>query len=370
MFYVNWNMIADILTRPGISKALLPAVAAVMLVCFLLRATLNDNHASTENTLPPEKWTMQTPVSEVLRYLGADKPAHYREAISPEQVETGRKLVFDGQLVNDKGEKTPILSVNFRCTDCHNVVREDPDLAEISDPAAKLQYAVTHNTPLLQGTTFAGMVNRESWYNGDYAKKYRFSPLVQRARRDLEKSIQLCCEQCSQGRKPEPWEMEAFLAYFWSLQWKIEDLDIPTITLASWKRAAVQNRSTSHLTAEIKSHYARVSPATFLKMPQDPKKGYPVDKPPDTEIGKQVFNQACMHCHDPAEGSAFNYFRDDEKTRKKLTGKFNSSSKNSVYGYIRLGTHPQNDEKLYMPNYTQERMSNFQIESLKAYLSN
>ncbi len=57
------------------------------------------------------------------------------------------------------------------CTTCHNLEREDPDL-RVSDPEARLPYVKKKGIPFLQGTTFRGIVNRESWYNDDYVRKY------------------------------------------------------------------------------------------------------------------------------------------------------------------------------------------------------
>ena len=34
----------------------------------------------------------------------------------------------------------------------------------------------------------------------------------------------------------------------------------------------------------------------------------------------------------------------------------------------RLGTHPEDEKKAYMPNYTRERLSDQQIEDLRSYI--
>ena len=325
--------------------------------------------AASADPIPPNQWTGKTPVAELLFFLGEKRPAHFVESPSPDRILSGERLVRKGQLRDAGGAATPRLSHYFRCIDCHNTVREDPDLSRISNPDTKLAFAIEKKIPLLQGSSFAGMVNRESWYNDDYAKKYRFSVSVRAARSNLQKAIELCCTQCSQGRKPEKWEIEALLAYFWSLQWTVGDLNLTGEELADWKRRALKKNERKKLVAEIKSRYPLKSPATFGKPPEEAKDGFPLSKEPDPAIGKKVFQVSCLHCHDPAEGAAETYFRDDEKTRSLLSRKFKSNSKKSAYGFIRLGTHPENEQRLYMPNYTRERLSDFHIESLRAYLS-
>ncbi|MDF1814567.1 MAG: protein kinase [Verrucomicrobiales bacterium] len=372
--YQSANEMKKAITARGI-----PPLAGWSLLILLLFTTISFSFVTygkitgedadfNPDLVPPTQWNSTTVVSDLLLFLGEPVPDHYQLPADDTLIETGRTLVTKGQLRDKSGAATPRLSPYFTCADCHNSVREEPDLRSISDPDVKLRYAIENDIPLLQATTFAGMVNRESWYNDDYAKKYRFSPRVRAARNYLKAAIELCCSECAQGRRPELWEMEALLAYFWSLQWKLGDLDITNEILADWKRRAVVDTDHSELVTEIKSHYALQSPATFGEPPTDAKEGFSIDTTPDPQTGKQVFVQSCLHCHDPAEGAAEHYFRDNEESRRELARKFRSNAKKSVYGHIRLGTHPEEGQRLYMPNYTLERLSDYQIESLRAYL--
>ena len=321
----------------------------------------------------PSSWTMQTNVLDALLALGEPEPDFLIRTTDPNTTaalaETGRQLVTLGFAELPDGGNSALLSNYFRCNDCHNTVREYPDPANISDPVAALAYSVEHDVPLLQGTTFAGMVNRERWYNGDYEKKYRFSLEVRAARNDLRKATILCCRECSQGRDPEAWELEAMLAYFLTLQWKFADLDITDTILADWKRRAARRDNHSGLVSEIKSHYALEAPATFGEMPKE-KTGFVLadGEVADPEIGGQVFRQSCLHCHNPVDGVAEETYRDTPEDRARIARKFGSLSSKSAYGLIRLGTHPETEKRPYMPNYTKEKLSDFQIESLKAYL--
>ena len=211
------------------------------------------------------------------------------------------------------------------------------------------------------------MVNRESWYNGDYAKKYRFSLSVRAARKSLREAIKLCSRECSQGRDPLPWEEKAMLAYFWTLEWKLSDLGYTSADIADLKRRALDEGSRADLINEIKSKYALSSPATFSEMPEDGKAGFPYEGELDLTSGQKIWEQSCLHCHG-AEGASEHYFGDKQDTWETLARKFNNSSKKSVYGFIRLGTHPEEGKRPYMPNYTKERLSDKQIEELRAYI--
>lgn len=318
--------------------------------------------------IDPTAISPETPVWELLVALGETAPEHIREGFTEAQVQRGYELVTSGKTPHpETGILTERLSAYFYCTDCHTSVREESSLRSLSDPEAKIAYATENGLPLLPGTTFAGIVNRSSWYNGDYARKYRFSPSVRRARKSLTAAIILCTEQCSQGRSPETWEVEAMLAYFWSLQWKLGDLGLRGADIAEWKRRAINPDEHETLRQEIRARFVSASPATFGAMPEDPVAGYQVDSPPSPDRGKQVWERTCLHCHG-AEGASEHFFGDKEATWKSLSRKFRTASSKSVYGYLRLGTHPEDEKKAYMPNYTRERLSDQQIEDLRSYI--
>ena len=113
-----------------------------------------------------------TPVWEVLQNLGEPLPNHkVDESIKGASAEKGKELVLEGITKKPKGGKTRKQSKHFVCTSCHNVQKEVPDLSE-NDPQARLEYVRENGLPYLQGTTLYGAVNRTSFYNGDYEKKY------------------------------------------------------------------------------------------------------------------------------------------------------------------------------------------------------
>ena len=155
--------------------------------------------------------TDETPVTEVLKELGAEPAAHLVDkSVDNVSVEAGERLVLEGIASSPWGGKTRRQSKHFVCTSCHNVVKEDPDL-RVADPEARLAYAAENGMPFLPGTTLYGVVNRKTFYNGDYEKKY--GDLVRTAREDLREAIALCATECAQGRELENWEMESVLSY-------------------------------------------------------------------------------------------------------------------------------------------------------------
>tara|TARA_R110002096_G_scaffold354182_1_gene547372 strand:+ start:748 stop:1848 length:1101 start_codon:yes stop_codon:yes gene_type:complete len=341
----------------------------VYLAGFLLFSCSSKEAAQDKPELDIGSVDATTPVWDLLEHLGETPPSH-RPAITEQAlIETGRQLVHSGKSESPAtGEMGVRISAYFYCTDCHTVSREESSLARISDPETKLDYLIENNIPLLQGSTFAGMVNRESWYNGDYARKYRFSPAVRAARTSLTKAIELCSRECSQGRDPEDWEMQAMVAYFWSLQWTLGDLGFTTVDLAEMKRRSLNPTEFPSLIREIQSRFATAAPATFGSPPADPKVGYSIAREPDLNTGKEVWERSCLHCHG-AEGASEHYFKDKSDTWASLNRKFGSESKKSIYGLIRLGTEPDQDDKAYMPNYPKERLSDAQIEDLRAFIS-
>ena len=139
-----------------------------------------------------------TPLWTVLEELGAAPPNHkVNDELDKVSAELGENIVLRGASKGTLG-KVKLQSKHFLCTSCHNVQKEDPDL-KISDPQARLLYAKEKGIPFLQATTLYGAVNRSSFYNDDYEKKY--GDLVKPTRNNLREAIQLCAVECSQGRR-------------------------------------------------------------------------------------------------------------------------------------------------------------------------
>ena len=315
-------------------------------------------------TPSPEKLPIEDrSVIEVLEDLGvsyADKKANM--SIKGVSAEVGEALVKTGFAPKPNGGKTGKQSKHFVCTSCHNVVQEDPDLADL-DPQARLEYSELRGIPYLQGTTLFGAVNRETYYNGDYDKKY--GELVEPARNDIRGAIQLCAIECAQGRELKDWELESILAYLWTIDIQMSDLDLAGEELELLQLAVEGKSSRSEGVELIQSKYASHAPAHFILPPDDRKKGTGLVG--NAENGKLIYDNSCLHCH---YNMRYSYFHLDDhklsfKHLKRNMGKF---TRHSIYQVIRWGVPTKSGKSSYMPQYTEEKMSDQQLADLRAYI--
>lgn len=302
-------------------------------------------------------------VNEVLLRLG-DAPLPHPADTSMKWVSAraGEELVKYGFGRGPGGFKTSRQSKHFVCTSCHNLEKEDPDLS-VSDPQARLLYVKDKGLPFLQGTSLYGVVNRTQFYNGDYRKKY--GDLVNAAQNNIREAIQLCAEECAQGRRLRDWEIESILAYFWELGLKMDDLIFSEREWQEVQGALDGNGDKEGVIRMIKRRYLAGSPATFVTPPKDRKVGYELEG--NAENGKLIYDLSCLHCH---ENGRYAFYRlDDSKfSFKHLDRHFSRYTRYSVYQVARYGTSPLNGKRAYMPNYTMEKMSNQQMEDLRAYV--
>jgi mono/diheme cytochrome c family protein len=298
-------------------------------------------------------------VYDLLLSLGDEPMKHTLSKPTEEQVRQGEDIVLLGKTEKD-GKMSNFVSKFYTCTSCHNIAQEDPVITNF-DPQARLEYVSKKGIPFLQGSTFWGMVNRETWYNDDYVIKY--GDLVKPARNDLTEAVQLCAQVCSQGRKLEKWELDAVMAYLWSLQLKVSDLDLPDELVGKLQKSSSKDTS---LVAELKKYYPLKSPATFVEPPSDKAKGYD-GLVGNAENGKLLYDNSCQSCH--KDGGVSRLILDNSKfTLNKLRRKIDKNSHYSLYEITRHGTHPIEGHKPYMPHYTLERMSHQQVEDLRAYV--
>lgn len=303
-----------------------------------------------------------TPVYEVLRALGEPERADVMVRPVPgASAELGRRLVLEGRL-SGGGQQ----SAHFKCTSCHNTVREDPVLTA-ADPTARLAYAREHDLPFLPGTTLWGAVNRESYYNGDYEKKY--GDLVKMARRDLRAAVQLCATECAQGEELDEVEMESVLAYLHTIGLKLSDLPAEAPSVGRINAAIGEKGGAARgVVADLRKHYSLASPATFVLPPEDRKAGYAVAGTPDPANGRAIYERGCMHCH---ADQRYSFFEIDDTPDHYafLTKHFPRYTRYSTYQVTRYGTSPIPGKRAYMPHYTRERMTDLQIEELRAYMA-
>lgn len=313
----------------------------------------------------PAPWqqTEEILVAEALEHLEAKKSDHRPQmSVSGVSVEAGRRLVQEGIGASKKGRETDRQSKHFVCTSCHNIQREDPDLTVV-DPQARLEYVRDKGLPFLQGSALYGVVNRSSFYNGDYEKKY--GDLVRPARHDIRNAIQLCATECAQGRPLTEWEMESVVAYLWTIGLKISDLDLSEKERQRISEALQQKRPDAELAQLIRDHYLQASPATFVLPPEDRQAGY--EAIGDPENGKWIYDLSCMHCHARKRYSFFE-LDNSEMTFEFLEKHFPRYTRYSIYQVARYGTSPMSGKRAYMPHYPLEKMSNQQLEDLRAYI--
>ena len=302
-------------------------------------------------------------ISSTLEKLDANvQYEHTVNNVKGASLKKGEEIVKQGFTRNKLGARTRRISKHFVCTSCHNLEREDPDLSVI-DPQARLEYVESVELPFLQGTALYGIVNRNSFYNDDYYKKY--GDLVDAARNNLRQSVQLCATECSQGRLMKDWELESVLMYLWSLELKLNDLEIngeEEVIIAN----ALQNDSNKEKAIEIiESKYLKKSPAHFQDPPGDREtrkmsKGEPTN-------GELIYKISCMYCH---ENRKYSFFKLDysKATFRNLKNNLDNYHERSIYQVSRFGTSPAAGKRAYMPQYTIEKMSTQQLEDLKSYI--
>lgn len=275
----------------------------------------------------------------------------------------GEDIVKYGVSKREGKQKSKRQSKHFVCTSCHNLEREDPDLS-ISDPDTRLAFTLEKGMPLLPATTLYGAVNRTSFYNGDYEKKY--GDLVKPARNDIREAIQLCAVECAQGRKLHDWEVESVLSYLWTIDLKLNDLILTDAERRTVDTAVSGKGMEIDAIQILESKYLKHSPAHFMEpMSRGLNKFNIIGDP---QNGQKVYENSCFHCHYQNKYSYFNL--DNSKlTFSFLDNKADKYSRYSIYEVIRNGTFSKHGKASYMPRFPKEKMSDQQIEDLRAYIS-
>lgn len=331
-------------------------------ILFLVLIALSIFIFTSLSIVPSPELKEDTSLAEVLEQLG-DKPLAKPDfSIKGVSAKKGEKLVLSGFAEEPSGGTTEKQSKHFVCTSCHNIKKEDPDLS-VSDPQARLEYVAENGMPFLQGTTLYGAANRTSFYNGYYKKKY--GDLVEKARNDIRESIQLCAVECAQGRALKSWEVESILAYLWTIDLKIKDLNLNKEELKQVKAAFVKKEKNSDLVKLLKSKYLQGSPATFVKPPEDRKEGYGLKG--DPKNGKLIYELSCQHCHEN-QRYAFFELNNSDLTFRFMEKHASRYTRYSLYQVGRYGTYPLPGKRAYMPLYPAEKMSSQQMEDLRAYM--
>lgn len=302
-------------------------------------------------------------VSKVLMILGEEGRDNFPNTKEfGVSASRGEALIREGFSTKPGGGKTRMQSKHFVCTSCHNLEKEDPDLT-VSDPQARLDYTSEKGLPFLQGTTLYGAVNRETYYNDDYYKKY--GDLVTPARNDIRGAIQLCAVECAQGRALSDWELESILAYLWTIDLKLSDLSLTSEQLDKVYMAIEGEGDQAAVVELLKSRYLKGSPAHFGTAHDS--KSNNKEQTGNVDNGKKIYENSCLYCH---QDRRYSYLQlDDEKlTFKHLSKKADGYGSHSLYQVSRYGVYSRSGKRSYMPQYPLEKMSDQQLSDLRAYI--
>ncbi|MFT6849263.1 MAG: mono/diheme cytochrome c family protein [Sphingobacteriales bacterium] len=304
-------------------------------------------------SIPNATFENNKTIHSILGDLNKEQPNHIVMDPNPNLVSKGKELVTQGFTTSPEGNKSKRISIFFSCTDCHNLVREDPDLTN-PNPIDRLAYADKNKLPFLQGTTLYGVTNRTSWYNGDYVKKY--GKRAVKSNTDLKEAIQLCAEICSQGRPLEEWEVNSLLHYF----------SANSITWGDIKNnpAIEQSNYGDELSIAIQNSYSKISSATFPKMPGRLDLGYDFEGNPLN--GEKIYKLSCRTCHDK-DGPSTVELDYSKSNFRDFNKNYLSKGNSNLYKIVTSGTYPELGHKPYMPLFPEERLNKQQVEDLKAY---
>lgn len=300
-------------------------------------------------------------VEKVLAQLGDERLIHSISEVDLDKAKMGQDLIFKGFTIRD-GKKSKRISTYFVCTDCHNTSREFDD-ASSQLSADRLTYAKKNSLPFLPGSTLWGIYNRTKFYNDDYVKKY--GELVDIARDSLGNAVQLCSKYCSSGRYIDDWELEAIMHYFKKNELKLSDLNLSDTDRSAIFEGNLTDSQKKRLIETIKGSYRQGYSATFMETMD--RNARPYGKGGNIENGKFIYEKACMFCH---ENKRVTYLHLDDG---KLSGQFlwtnrKNYTDQSIYQIVRHGTYSKTGRKQYMPHYTEEKMSDEQLNDLVAYI--
>ncbi len=332
------------------------SIIAIPIILFLLPNMINKQEAAEKEW---EKYS----VSKVLKALGDEAYWEIDESISGVSAQKGHDLFHTGFITSERGNKKRKQSKHFVCSSCHNVVKEELDLTQ-ANPDKRLEYTYANGLPFLQGTTMYGAVSRRLFYNDDYEKKY--GDLVFKARENIREAIQLCAVECAQGRKLADWEIESLLAYLWTIDLKIADLQLNGEELEELAKGLNgEDVDNAALIENIKSKYLAGSPAHFSD-PNIDRALYGMQEG-NADNGKKIYDSSCLHCH---KNQRYSYFNLDstQMSLRYLKNRINKYNDFSIYQVVRYGVHSIPGRRSYMPHYPVEKMSQQQLLDLRAYI--
>lgn len=332
----------------------------LLVVTSLLSWSFKDKVISTQ--IKDEVDVNDLPVELVLSNLGAEKYKHAISKLDPEKAEIGKQLILNGKSKFNK-KKGKQISIYFKCTDCHNLVKEAENPADLSADS-RLLYAQKNNLAFLPASTLWGVYNRTSFYNGDYVKKY--GKKIKTAKDSLQNAVQVCAKYNSSGRFLETWELEGIMHYFKQNELKIKDLNLSVSAkknILYWQKLDQDEKI--ELRKTIESSFPTAYSATFspTKSVDERKFG----EGGNVANGEFIFKQSCLYCHAGKRVSNFN-LEANSLTARLFWKNIETYKDFSLYQIVRWGTYTKTRRRQFMPLYTKEKMSDEQLEDLVAYI--
>ena len=311
--------------------------------------------------------TNETKVWKVMTSLGKVN-VNVLDKNRPSSKTKGEQLVTRGYTSSFKGNKTALTSKKLFCVACHTTEKEHPN-ANNTSPQSRLEYGDSMSIPFLPGAPFYGLINRVAFFTNDYqnifAHKNRLA--LQVGHRDIRKAIQACNTVYAKGRTLDAWEIESIVAYLWTLELKVGDLNIPDNIIQITEEAIKTNKDNARAVNLMRRYYKEVYPASLvLPLPVEERNLIsPVLN--DFSNGKKVYKQSCLHCHAGRRYSNFKLDR-SQKTFKFLKKHFDLPTRYSIYDAVRYSPGSKGN-KNNIPHYTEQRMSNKQLQDLRFYIT-
>ncbi|MCH2043172.1 MAG: cytochrome c [Saprospiraceae bacterium] len=308
----------------------------------------------------------QTPIWDVLVKLGKIK-TNMLDTTQQYSIRKGEELVYFGQTTDFRGRSTPRISKKLVCSACHSTESEY-GMAEMYDPQVRLEYCDSLDRPFLPASPLFGMINRRYFFNGDYITLFQTDnqKLKKDAHLDIRSAIQFCNQYIARGRELKEWEVESIIAFLWTLELKIGDLNLSETDLSKVQFAIDNNRSNARAVDIMRRHYPEIYPASLVP-PQEMqirKQTSPVLN--DFTNGKKVYQRSCLHCHENKRYS--NLKLDMEPSSFKFLKKhLDDTSRHSMYNVIRYSPESKG-YKLGMPHYSSERLSDQQLQDLRFFI--
>lgn len=342
-------------------------IALALMACILLSSWWQQPTKQGD----PFVLTDETALWEVLEELGKVKMNELKDLQKVMySVQKGQELVEYGYTTDFNARKTAKISKNLVCISCHSPQAEHTIPATL-EAKSRLEYADSMNLPFLPASPLHGMVNRIVFFCDDYQNVYDAGNddkqlLLRKSHTDIRVAIQACNQINANGRSLDDWEIESILAYLWTLELNMGDLEIEAEDMQKIRGSLETDYSNARAVNILRRYYNEVYPS-HLPAPltvDERRLTSPVLN--SFNDGRLIYERSCLHCH-----GANNYAKYDLdmkiNTFKFLKKHFDDEkSKFSIYNAVRYNPEVKRSSCI---NYSAERMSDAQIQDLRFYVT-